>query len=287
MSFMREFLSLPLDNGGTASVSGSGHEEEGDESDSVPEDNEPDTSADGEQFIASAKSRVAYAVGVVLGRFSPGEIGALGCGRYSEETASRMRSLSSQDGIMVLEKGHPEDLAQRVWDVLRASEGDDEAERAIRGATGLTSELRESLGSFLLGSFFKDHVKKYQKRPIYWLLQSPKRAFSAYVFHERFTANTLSVLQGNRYLGGRINSMETELSQLLNRVAKAVGVERTTLTKRAREIAEIVEDLKAFDSYGTRSHSTRWRTSRRCRRKSYLRSRHIVRRAPSPEAKSS
>lgn len=196
---------------------------------------------------ALAKQWVSYAVGIALGRFCPGVEGALGRGTFSKETAERLRGLSSPDGMMVLEKGNPADLAQRVWDILRAAQGDNEAEKIVRLSAGLTSDLRDSLEGYLLGAFFKDHAKQYRKRPIYWLLQSPKRTFSVYLFHERATVNTLSTLQGNRYVGGSLHRAETELTDLLGRAARAEGRDKTSLMKRSREVAEIVEDLKAFD----------------------------------------
>jgi hypothetical protein len=195
-----------------------------------------------------ARQWVSYAVGIALGRFSPGVDGALGRGSFSEMTAERLHELSHQGGMMILEKGHPDDLPQRVWDILRAIQGDEECESIVRLATGTNGEVRESLEGYLLGAFFKNHVKQYRKRPVYWLLQSPNRTFSVYLFHERATANTLSTLQGNRYVGGHINRLETELADLLGRAAKAEGRDRTVLTKQAREIAETIEDLKAFDT---------------------------------------
>jgi hypothetical protein len=191
---------------------------------------------------------VSYAVGVALGRFSPGVDHALGRGAFPAEISLRLRELSAQDGMMVLERGHPDDLAQRVLDILSVAQGDDETESIVRLATGESGELRDSLGNYLLARFFKDHVRQYRKRPVYWLFQSPKRTFSVYLFHEMATINTLSALQGNRFVGGRLHWLETELADLLFRAAKAEGREKSNVTKRAREIAEALEDLKAFDA---------------------------------------
>ena len=196
-----------------------------------------------------ARQWVSYAVGIALGRFSPGVDSGLGSGSFPKETSDRLRVLSAQDGMMVLERGHPNDLAQRVWDILSVAQGDEEAEKIVRLAVGSDSGLRDALEEYFLGAFFKDHIRQYRKRPIYWLLQSPKRTFSVYLFHERATSNTLSTLQGNHYLGGKIHSMETELTDLLGRAARAEGSEKTSLTKQVRVIAETLEDLKAFDAY--------------------------------------
>ena len=195
-----------------------------------------------------ARQWVSYATGIALGRYMPGVPGALGRGSFSEQVIERLRPLSEQDGMMLVEKGHPDDLAQRVWDILRVVQGEKEAERIVRQATGSNGEIRDMLANCLLGPFFKDHVRQYRKRPVYWLLQSPRRTFSVYLFHERATANTLSTLQGRRYLGGRIHGMESELSELLSRAATVQGRDKAVLTNRARDVAEIIEDLKGFDA---------------------------------------
>ena len=90
-----------------------------------------------------AKQWVSYGVGIALGRFNPGLEGALGRGTFPKETAERLRTLSSQDGLMALQKGHPRRLAQRVWEILRAVQGDDGAEQIIRAAM----EQMANLGS--------------------------------------------------------------------------------------------------------------------------------------------
>ena len=217
-----------------------------------PEESDADIEAEAAVSVTQevlAKAWLSYAVGIALGRFCPGVDSALGHGSFSKDLAERLRELSSPDGVLVLEKGHPDDLAQRVWDVLRAVQGEEEAEKTIHQVAGASNDLRALIGDHLIGVFFKDHVRQYRKRPIYWLLQSPKKAFSVYLFHERATTNTLSTLQGNRYVSGRIHGLETELTELLSRAARAEGRDKTNLTKRAREIAEIVEDLKAFDAH--------------------------------------
>jgi hypothetical protein len=195
-----------------------------------------------------SKQWLSYAVGVALGRYSPGVDGALGRGSFSKEISQQLGGLSNSNGIMVVERGHPDDLAQRVWDILRVVHGDAGAEEIIRQAIDSSDELRESLAGYLVGAFFKDHVRLYRKRPIYWLLQSPKRTFNAYMLHERATPNTIATLQGNGYLGGHLHRTESELTDLVSRAAKAGGIEKADLIKRARALSEMIEDLKAFDS---------------------------------------
>jgi hypothetical protein len=187
-----------------------------------------------------AQRWISYAVGIALGRFQPGVAGALGCGRFSSEIAARLRGFTDPDGLMVLEEGHPDDLARRILDILRTIYGDEEAERIVRTATGSAAPLREAVESYLLGPFWRDHVKRYRKRPIYWLIQSPKKSYSLYLFHERATADTLPMIRGNRYLGGRLNRLRQEQ-------AEAISKANPQARRRAGLIAEEIEELEEFD----------------------------------------
>ena len=202
-----------------------------------------------------ARQWVSYAVGVALGRFAPGEPGGLGRGAFPEQVNAELQGRIDPDGVMVLQKGHPDDLAAQVIHILAAIHGESEAERLIRTAAGGNGELRDRLEAYLLGPFFKAHVRQYRKRPVYWLLQSPKQRYSVYLFHERATDQTLALIQGNRYLGARIFQLRQQLEKTSGLAEAASGREKTALKRRAAELAEELADLEAFDKAITETNS--------------------------------
>ena len=63
--------------------------------------------------------------------------------------------------------------------------------------------IEEALGKdirkYFTRDFFNDHVKRYKKRPIYWLFSSPKGTFNALIYMHRYTPDTVNVLL-NDYL---------------------------------------------------------------------------------------
>lgn len=152
---------------------------------------------------------------------------------------------------MVVQRDHPDDLAQRAIDILVTIHDDAEAGHIVRSAVsahgaGGNGDLRNSLASYLLGPFFKAHVRRYRKRPVYWLLQSPKQNFSVYLFHERATDQTLALLQGNRYLGGRVFQAQESLNQAKQNELTTEGREKAQWKAKAQEAAEELSDLEAF-----------------------------------------
>lgn len=221
------------------------------------EDNEE--AAAGEALSLSqeelAQRWVSYAVGLALGRFAPGEPGGLGCGNFDPDVAGRLKSWIDADGVMVIQPDHPDDLAARILEILTVIHGDQEAARLSRTAAGGNGGLRDCLANYLLGPFFKSHVKQYRRRPIYWLLQSPKQYYSIYLFHERATDQTLALIQGNRYLGGRLLQVKQRLEEAKSKEASSEGREKARWRKQAQDLAEELADLEAFDKAITETNS--------------------------------
>jgi hypothetical protein len=142
---------------------------------------------------------------------------------------------------MVLDPGHPDDLTDRVERVLEAIYGYDDAEQIVQAATN-----GRPLADYLKGDFFKRHVQQYRKRPIYWLLQSPKKGYSLYAFHEKLTRDRLFLIGGSRYLGGKINGVRTQVEELRRAIAATEGRERKRIEKELEGKEALLLDLEAF-----------------------------------------
>jgi len=235
---IEEELAAPSDN-----IETDGEEALSESGDEVPEADDSGSLTE----VDLAQRWVSYAAGIALGRFEPGASDGFGRGTFSREVNEKLRTLIHTGGLMVLQLGHPEDLTARVVAILTAIHGDVETDRIVRTAIDSNGDLHKKLVEHLLGPFFKTHVKRYRKRPIYWLLQSPKQNYSVYLFHERATNQTLALLQGTRYLGGRIFQVRQQLDETKQREAAAEGKEKARSSKLARELAEELQDLEAFD----------------------------------------
>jgi hypothetical protein len=209
----------------------------------MPDDEIEESKADNEEEATEAHDAsftveelaqrwVSYAVGIALGRF----------------TRDGLERAANTDGLMVINRDHPDDLAQRVIDILVGIHTDAVAGRIVRTAIGGNGDLRDALASYLKGAFFKNQMdqKRYRKRPVYWLLQSPKHNFSAYLFHERATDQTLALLQGKRYLGGRIFQVTEQLNQAKQKELTTEGKEKAQWKRKSQEWAEELSDLEAF-----------------------------------------
>lgn len=157
------------------------------------------------------------------------------------EVVEALQRLADADGIAPLDSGHPDDLAAKTERALELMLGEQEAARVIQeGARG-------DLCAFLEKEYWqKHHLRWYRKRPPYWLLQSPNRLYSVYVFHERVTIDTLFVLE-QRYVEPKIAATRNAIAELTADPAGAVGKEKRTLEKKIEAKEALLADLLEFE----------------------------------------
>lgn len=150
---------------------------------------------------------LSYAVGCMMGRYSLDEPGLIlaNAGDTSSEYLARVKKsqdhltfVPDEDGIIPVLDGEwfEDDIAARTRDFLRATFGEAALRENIRF---IEESLGKDLRKYFMTEFYKDHLHTYKKRPIYWLVQSPKRGFSALLYLHRCNRDTMNVLL-NRYL---------------------------------------------------------------------------------------
>ncbi|MDX2242102.1 MAG: hypothetical protein NW224_15560 [Leptolyngbyaceae cyanobacterium bins.302] len=194
-----------------------------------------------------AQRWISYAVGIVLGRFQPGIPEASGYGRFEPNIAIQLCQLADEDCIATLETNHPDDLATKVEQALELMLGEPGAREVLQAVLGNRGEPADLLRAYLAQNFFKQHVQQYRKRPVYWLLQSPKKLYSLYLFHERISPDTLALIRGNRYLASKINQTQLAITEVQGRIPAAQGKQKRDLEKELERLMTLQSDLEAFD----------------------------------------
>ena len=143
----------------------------------TPEVLDKDVTVRRADLARECRSLVSYAIGCIFGRYSLDKPGLQFAGGpddgrevpavlpLSEETYSK------------------DDAAELVQQFLKDAYGEKYyAENLHFLEAGLGKDLR----SYLCNDFYADHLKIYQKRPIYWLFQSPKGSFKALIYLHRY-----------------------------------------------------------------------------------------------------
>lgn len=148
------------------------------------------------------------------------------------------------DGILADDPDHPDDIVGRVRAALDLifREHADAIEHEACAILGVGS-LRDYFRKSGAGSFWTDHIRRYsksrRKAPIYWLLQSPKRSYSLWLYYHR--------LDGDILFKAQINYVEPKLRQVTERLDELRAQRADAATPRdVRQADRAIEQQEAL-----------------------------------------
>ena len=143
-----------------------------------------------------------------------------------------------------------DDITGRFVNFVRAAYGEDTLEenlRFIAAALGGKGTPREIIRSYFLNDFYADHLKTYQKRPIYWLFDSGKKnGFKALCYMHRYQRDLLARLRTD-YVHEQQERYRTQLAQLGDAIDRASASERVKLTKQQKKFQDQATELQKYE----------------------------------------
>ena len=200
------------------------------------------------------KSMISYAVGCIFGRYSldlPGIAYAGGtwdASKYSTFIPDKDNCIPITD-----EEYFEDDIVGLFCAWLKKAYGADTLEENLDfiasalGNKGATS--REVIRNYFLNDFIKDHIKIYQKRPIYWLFDSGKQnGFKALVYMHRWNADTVGNLRVE-YLHKMQHTYEREIIRMQDTIDNSRDSrEVSKATKRKDKLQKQLKETKDYDA---------------------------------------
>ncbi len=114
------------------------------------------------------------------------------------------------------------------------------------GNKGNTS--REIIRNYFLKDFYADHLKVYQKRPIYWLFDSGKEnGFKALIYMHRYNADTVGRVRTD-YLHRAQKHVETAMQSAQYTIENAASPsEKSKATKAVTKYTKQLAEMKIYD----------------------------------------
>ena len=201
---------------------------------------------------------ISYAVGCMFGRYALDKPGLVLANQG--ETIEDYRRLvpnsrfeADTDNVIPLLDGEwfADDVTERFRQFLRVTFGDahyDENLAFIEQALNPKGKRNFSLRDYMLGEFYTDHVKRYKKRPIYWLFTSPKGTFNALIYLHRYRPDTASVvLRYLREFRAKLAARQSTLEQVLISPATSQG-EKTKAVKEIDSLKKQIIELQDYES---------------------------------------
>lgn len=220
-----------------------------DSKDDVPE------SMKGSNYVRTMRdeivSLISYAVGCMLGRYSLDVDGLAYAG--GEWDASKYKTIiPDSDNIIPIcdDEYFDDDITGRFVEFIRKVYGDDTLEENLKfvaDALGGKGTPREVIRSYFLNDFYADHLKTYQKRPIYWLFDSGKKnGFKALCYMHRYQRDLLARLRTD-YVHEQQERYRTQLAQLSDAIDHASASERVKLTKQQKKFQDQATELQKYE----------------------------------------
>lgn len=199
------------------------------------------------------RSFISYAVGCMFGRYSLDEEGLIYAG--SEWDSSRYKTFIPDDDncIPITDEeyflddivGRFVEFIKKVYSVDTLEENLDFIANAL-GNKGDTS--REVIRNYFLKDFYADHLKIYQKRPIYWLFDSGKQnGFKALIYMHRYDADTVGCVRTD-YLHQAQKYVETAMQRAQYTIENASSAsEKSKATKAVTKYTKQLAEMKIYD----------------------------------------
>ena len=197
------------------------------------------------------KSFISYAVGCMLGRYSLDEEGIIYAG--GEWNISKYKSFpADNDGIIPIcdDEYFEDDIVGSFIKFVRTVYGINALEDNLQFiADALTGKgtSREVIRNYFINDFYADHLKIYQKKPIYWLFDSGKKnGFKCLVYMHRYHSDTVARIRTD-YVHEQQSRYRTAIAALEERIQGTTTSERVKLNKQLLKIQDQANEAREYE----------------------------------------
>ena len=215
---------------------------------------------------------ISYALGCMMGRYSTERSGLIYADSNNEGFAEQValnvygRYPADEDGIIPLtdKEWFKDDATNRFREFIQVVWGEEHLQAnldfvaeslCLNAIKPKKSESAlETIRRYLSTQFYKDHLKTYKKRPIYWLFSSGKqKAFECLVYLHRYNEGTLSRMR-TEYVTPLLGKYDAYAEQLEKQIETADSTsdanrfkkELDALIKKQVELREFDDKLKHY-----------------------------------------
>lgn len=217
----------------------------------TPEVEDKDVTVRKADLQREIKSLISYAVGCMFGRYSLDVDGL--CYAGGEWDASKYKTIiPDRDNILPItdDEYFEDDIVThfvKFVEVVYGVETLEENLKFIADALGGKGTSRQVIRNYFLNDFYADHLKIYQKRPIYWLFDSGKKnGFKCLIYMHRYQPDTLARIRTD-YVHELQSRYRTAIEDLNDRVETASPAERVKLNKQLQKIQTQEDELRAYE----------------------------------------
>lgn len=225
------------------------------------------------------RSFISYAVGCMFGRYSLYKNGLIFAGEpYSLDawvekmndqpgivSKAEIQRAYKNEGVVVNEMFFPDkdniipicddeyfedDIVGRFVKFVETVYGTDTLDenlKFIADALGGSGQPKDVIRNYFLNGFYADHLKVYQKRPIYWLFDSGKKnGFKCLIYMHRYQPDTIARIRTD-YVHEQQSRYRTAIADLEQRINGAATSERVKLSKQLAKLQAQAEEIRVYE----------------------------------------
>lgn len=197
---------------------------------------------------------VSYAVGCMFGRYSLDKPGLILANQDEtlqdyfhklEKQEQDISFLPDADNIIPIldDAWFEDDIVSRFHTFLKVTFG--EANFA-KNLAFVEECLGKDMRKYFVKDFYTDHVRRYKKRPIYWLFSSPKGSFNVLIYMHRYTPDTVNNIL-NKYLREYQEKLRTHREHLERVEVSGSPSEKTKAIKERARIDQVLLELQEYE----------------------------------------
>ena len=220
-----------------------------DHKDMIPE------SLQGSRYVLTKRdmivSLISYAVGCMFGRYSLDVEGLAFAGGTWDENKYKT-FIPDDDNIIPIcdDEYFEDDITGRFIEFVKVVYGAETLEenlKYIAAALEGKGTPREIIREYFLKEFYKNHVKEYQKRPIYWMFDSGKKnGFKCLIYMHRYQPDTIARIRTD-YLFEQQERYRTALAGVDEQLLSSDSKSTAKLNKQKKKLQDQIAEIGAYE----------------------------------------
>ena len=205
---------------------------------------------------------ISYAVGCMFGRYSLDKPGLILANQgdtledyfrkvYGQNLppSGEMKGAVDSDNIIPVLDGEwfTDDIVGRFSDFLKAAFGEEHFDDNLKYIKD--NIPAKDIRRYFVKDFYNDHIKRYKKRPIYWMFSSSKGHFKALIYMHRYQPDLCSRLL-NEYLQPFISKLEAakNTQTMFSLREDITGREKTLASKEIERLEDMLKDCRKYET---------------------------------------
>ena len=203
--------------------------------------------------LRDIKSLISYAVGCMFGRYSLDEDGLIYAGGEFDFSKYKTFNADNDNIIPITDEAYfNDDIVTKFKQFIEVVYGKGTLNENLDyiaetlGKRG-TETSEDTIRRYFVNDFYNDHIKTYQKRPIYWLFDSGKKnGFKCLIYMHRYSKDLVATIR-TKY----IPKVQTTYEKLLSDVEYKLSTDLSLADKKEMEKKKIelngkIQEVKEY-----------------------------------------